>query len=101
MGEFGRAPLVAFEAKFAGRTPGRKHWANVYSIVMAGAGVGRGRVYGASDRIGGRPYESPVTPGDIAATMFSALGIDPASHYLDPGGRPFAIATGKPLGGLY
>jgi hypothetical protein len=101
MGEFGRAPLVAFEARFAGRTPGRKHWANVYSIVMAGAGIERGRVYGASDRIGARPYESPVTPGDIAATMFSALGIDPASHYVDSSGRPFAIATGKPLAGLY
>jgi hypothetical protein len=101
MGEFGRAPLVAFEAKFAGQSPGRKHWANVYSIVMAGAGIGRGRTYGASDRIGARPYESPVTPGDIAATMFSALGIDPASHYTDPTGRPLAIATGKPLAGLY
>jgi hypothetical protein len=101
MGEFGRAPLVAYEAKFAGQSPGRKHWANVYSIVMAGAGVGRGRVYGASDRIGARPYEAPVRPGDISATMFSALGVDPASHYMDPSGRPTAIATGKPLMGLY
>lgn len=101
MGEFGRAPLVAFEAKFKGNSPGRKHWANVYSVVMAGAGVGRGRIYGASDRIGARPYESPVTPGDLSATMFSALGIDPASHYLDPSGRPFAVATGRPIAGLY
>ena len=101
MGEFGRAPLVALEAKFAGSSPGRKHWATVYSIVMAGAGVGarpRLRRLRPHRR---RPYERPVTPGDIAATMFSALGIDPASHYPDPTGRPFAIATGKPIVGLY
>ena len=42
MGEFGRAPLVALEPRFAGTTPGRKHWAAVYSIVLAGAGVARG-----------------------------------------------------------
>ena len=101
MGEFGRAPQVAFEAKFAGKSPGRKHWAGAYSIVLAGAGVGRGRVYGASDDIAARPYSDPVSPGDISATLFAALGIDPASHYLDAGGRPFAVATGKPISGLY
>jgi hypothetical protein len=101
MGEFGRAPLVAYEAKFAGRSPGRKHWANVYSIAMAGAGIGRGQLYGASDRIGARPETAPVGPPDIAATMFSALGVDPASHYLDPTGRPLAISTGRPIAGLY
>jgi hypothetical protein len=101
MGEFGRAPQVAFEAKFAGRTPGRKHWAGAYSIVLAGAGIGRGQIYGASDDIGARVYSNPVRPPDIAATMFSALGIDPASHYQDAGGRPFPIADGKVVGGLY
>lgn len=101
MGEFGRAPQVAFEAKFAGRTPGRKHWAGAYSIVMAGAGIGRGQVYGASDQIGARVYSNPVSPPDIAATMFAALGVDPRSHYQDPTGRPFPIAHGKVVTGLY
>lgn len=101
MGEFGRAPQIAVEKKFAGSSPGRKHWASVYSIVMAGAGITPGAVYGASDRIGAQPHSNRVEPGDIAATMFSALGIDPAGHYQDTLGRPYAIATGKPIEGLY
>jgi hypothetical protein len=101
MGEFGRAPLVALEKRFAGSTPGRKHWANVYSIVMAGAGITPGAVYGSSDRLAAQPQSNRVTPGDIAATMFSALGVDLEGHYQDALGRPYAIATGKPIEGLY
>jgi hypothetical protein len=101
MGEFGRAPLVAVEKKFAGSSPGRKHWASVYSLVMAGAGITRGAVYGSSDRIAAQPHTNRVEPGDIAATMFSALGIDPAGHYMDAFGRPYPIATGIPIEGLY
>src|SRR5208283_5264439 len=77
MGEFGRAPRVALERGFAGSTPGRKHWAAVYSIVMAGAGVAPGGVVGASDRQAAYPQSSPFGPWDVAATMFHALGIDP------------------------
>ncbi len=101
MGEFGRAPQVALEARFAGSSPGRKHWAGVYSLVLAGAGVARGAVYGASDKIGGYPKSNPVTPGDLAATMFAALGIDPGGHYTDAQDRPYPIATGKAIAGLY
>jgi hypothetical protein len=101
MGEFGRAPLVALEKRFAGSTPGRKHWASVYSIVMAGAGVTPGAVYGSSDRFAGQPQSQRATPGDITATMYSALGINPAGHFQDATGRPYPIATGKPLTGLY
>jgi uncharacterized protein (DUF1501 family) len=101
MGEFGRAPRIALEAKFAGQSPGRKHWANVYSIVMAGAGVTRGGVFGSSDRIGSHPATDRVGPGDVAATIFAALGIDPASHYTDLQGRPHAIAAGRPIAGLW
>jgi uncharacterized protein (DUF1501 family) len=101
MGEFGRAPRVALEATFAGKSPGRKHWAGVYSIVLAGAGVARGAVVGASDRIAALPVSTPVSPGDIAATMFAALGVDPAGHYTDGTGRPFPIAAGKPIAELY
>jgi hypothetical protein len=101
MGEFGRAPQVALEPKFAGATPGRKHWAAVYSLVLAGAGVARGAVYGASDHLGAYPKGNPVSPGDIAATMFAALGLDPAAHYTDSTDRPYPVATGKPITGLY
>jgi hypothetical protein len=101
MGEFGRAPRVALEPRFAGATPGRKHWAGVYSIVLAGAGIGRGGVVGASDRIGAYPGSTPYGPWDVAATLFAALGIDPATHYTDPAGRPYVVCTGKPIGAVY
>jgi hypothetical protein len=101
MGEFGRAPRVALEPKFKGATPGRKHWASVYSIVAAGAGVQRGAVIGASDRVGGESTTERYGPWDMAATMFHALGIDPHAHYRDPLDRPFAIASGRPIKALY
>ncbi len=101
MGEFGRAPLVALEPRFAGATPGRKHWASVYSIVMAGAGVGRGKVVGRSDRSGAHPASEKYGPWDVQATMFSALGIDPTAHYADATGRPFPISIGRPIEALY
>jgi hypothetical protein len=101
MGEFGRAPKVAFEKNFAGNSPGRKHWAAVYSIVAAGAGVVPGQFVGRSNAIGAYPASEQYSPGDLHATLFSALGIDPAGHFTDATGRPFPIATGKPIGRLY
>lgn len=101
MGEFGRAPRIALEQGFAGKSPGRKHWASAYSIVMAGAGIQPGRVYGSTDRQGAYPSFNPVGPWDVAATMFSSLGIDPGAHYRDSLDRPFEISTGRPITGLY
>jgi hypothetical protein len=101
MGEFGRAPRVAVEKSFAGSSPGRKHWAAVYSILLAGAGVGRGGVVGSSDRIGAYPRTHPVSPSDVAATLFAALGVDPSGHYRDPQARPYRIAEGKVIRALY
>lgn len=101
MGEFGRAPLVALERNFAGSSPGRKHWANVYSIVLAGAGVSAGKIVGASDRQGGRPEGRRYGPWDTIATIYSALGIDPSGHYRDPLGRPIPLSTGTPIDALY
>ena len=101
LGEFGRAPRVAPEPNFAGFSPGRKHWAAVYSIALAGAGVARGHVVGSSDRIGAYPETTPISPGDVAATIFSSLGIDPSKHFTDATGRPISIASGKPISELY
>jgi len=101
MGEFGRAPRVALESNFPGSLPGRKHWASVYSIVAAGAGVARGGVLGASDRWGAEPLTKSFGPWDVAATMFSALGIDPAAEYRDALDRPFAATQGHPIEELY
>lgn len=101
MGEFGRAPLVKLEPNFAGNLPGRKHWASVYSIVMAGAGVSRGAVLGASDRFGGEPLTERYGPWDVAATMLSALGIEHHAEFTDQLDRPFAATIGRPMESLY
>jgi hypothetical protein len=101
MGEFGRAPLVALEPTFAGSTPGRKHWAAAYSIVMAGAGVSRGAVVGRTDRQGGYPLAERFGPWDVTATIFSALGIDPAEHFTDLAGRIVPISMGSPMREVY
>ena len=100
-GEFGRAPLIAYEPTLAGKTPGRKHWANSYSIAVAGAGVSRGAILGGSDRIGAAPIGERYGPWDLAATIFSSLGIDPTGHYIDPLGRPIPLTVGRPMTGLY
>ena len=101
MGEFGRAPRVAVESKFPGAKPGRKHWANVYSVVFAGAGVTRGAVLGASDRLAAYPLTERIGPWDLAATIVSALGIDPSSEVTDTLARPFPLTLGRAIAGLY
>jgi hypothetical protein len=101
MGEFGRAPRVALEPGFAGSIPGRKHWAGAYSVLFAGAGVRGGAVIGQSDRIAAYPTTVPCSPCDLAATMFHALGIDPAGHYQDPAERPYLISPGRALAELW
>lgn len=101
LGEFGRAPLVKKEPGFAGESAGRKHWAGVYSMVAAGAGVHRGSILGESDSRGAYPRSAKYGPWDATATLFSALGIHPAGHFKDPAGRPYPISTGRVISGLY
>jgi len=101
LGEFGRAPLIAKEKTFAGITPGRKHWGRCYSIVLAGAGITPGAVYGASDRLGAYPQSNPVMPGDLFATLFDSLGIPADTHYTDPIGRTLRITSGNPIPALF
>ena len=101
MGEFGRAPLVALEPRFAGAAPGRKHWASVYSIAFAGAGVQPGTTVGASDESGAYPDSQSWGPWDVIATIFSAVGIDPADHFLDHVDRPIQISDGQVIRPLY
>jgi len=100
-GEFGRAPLVALEPRFAGATPGRKHWAGTYSVVLAGAGVTPGSVIGRSDRHAGYPVTDQFGPWDLTATIFNALGINPSGHFRDLTDRPYKISDGQPIRQLY
>src|SRR5262249_55260200 len=101
MGEFGRGPRVALEAKFAGASPGGRHWARTYWVVLAGAGGTRGAVLGTTDKFAAYPMSERVAPWDVAATTFAALGVDPATEYFDPLGRPFPLTIGRPIEALY
>jgi hypothetical protein len=94
LGEFGRTPRI-------NRSGGRDHWPDCYTAVLAGGGVRGGSVYGASDKIGAYPALDPVTPGDMAATIFWRFGIDPATELRDQTGRPFRLAEGRPLVELF
>src|SRR5262245_8403017 len=90
MGDMGRTPRINGNA-------GRDHWSFCYSIVMAGAGVRGGQVHGSSDRSAAYPASAPVSPQDILATIYHALGIDHRAYVTDQQGRPFAIGTGEPV----
>jgi hypothetical protein len=93
MGEFGRTPRI-------NKIAGRDHWPKCYPVVLAGGGVKRGFVFGASDRFGAYPSQDPVRPDDVSATMFHLLGIDPRTEIRDALNRPFPISTGKPIEGI-
>ncbi|MEX1230700.1 MAG: DUF1501 domain-containing protein [Planctomycetaceae bacterium] len=98
MGEFGRTPQVGQITSSAGASEeGRDHWPHCYTIMMAGAGVKAGMTFGASDRFAAYPASNPVTPEDVAATIYHALGVDPRMHILDPLNRPFQLALGEPI----
>ena len=72
-GDFGRTPKVNKDA-------GRDHWPQCMSVLMAGGGIKGGKTYGASDPSGAFPKDDPVRPDDITATVFHALGYDPANR---------------------
>ncbi len=94
MGDMGRTPRINGGA-------GRDHWSFCYSIVVAGAGIGGGRVYGSSDRGAAYPSANPVHPADVVATIYHSLGIDPRTHVADQQGRPLVASTGTPIAALF
>jgi hypothetical protein len=100
MGEFGRSPRVGLNPGFMDKL-GRDHWPYCYSVLMAGGGIRPGAIHGSSDRIGAYPATDPVRPDDIAATIYHALGIDPATEVIDTLGRPLPIAAGSPITQLF
>ena len=84
MGEFGRTPKLGTQ----GSTDGRDHWPVVMSMTLAGGGLRHGQVIGATERDGGQIKERPVTPGDLAATIYHHMGVPLDGTYLDARGRP-------------
>ena len=94
MGEFGRTPKINSNV-------GRDHWPHCYSIVLAGGGIQGGITFGSSDKMGAYPESDPVTPADLAATLFWRFGLDPVREMIDLTGRPYKLADGQPIKTLF
>ena len=90
MGEFGRTPQIGTQ----GSTDGRNHWPYVMSMTLAGGGMKHGQVIGATERDAGHIAERPVTPADIAATIYRHFGVPEESQYIDYRGRPRFLQEG-------
>jgi hypothetical protein len=93
-GEFGRTPYL-------NTCGGRDHWPGVWSMLLAGGGVRGGQVVGASDALGAEPRERPVTPTEVAATIYEAIGINPDTMLPCPDGRACRVAEGRGVRELF
>jgi hypothetical protein len=94
MGEMGRTPKINAKG-------GRDHWTFCYSVLLAGAGIQGGTIYGASDEQAAYIKEKPVHIRDICATIYHLLGIDPEMPVYDRANRPIAVAHGgQPITGI-
>ncbi|HCK72895.1 MAG TPA: hypothetical protein DHW38_15065 [Planctomycetaceae bacterium] len=93
MGEFGRTPKI-------NKTAGRDHYPSAGCAVLAGGGVKKGVVIGATDSKGTEPSTRPWYPEDFAATIYKAMGVDPHATYLPRLARPTPISPGHIIDGL-
>lgn len=82
--EFGRTPKI-------NSTNGRDHWPRVFSTVLAGGGIKAGFAYGTSDALAAEPDENPVSPGEIAATLYHLIGVSPRKKLMTPDLRPVEV----------
>ena len=99
LGEFGRTPRI--HPLKPGDVPGRDHWPAVFPAVFAGGGVVGGQVIGKSDKLGAYPISKSYGPPDLAATVYHALGVDPATELRDRLGRPLRLCSGEVMTPLY
>ena len=93
-GEFGRTPKI-------NRFGGREHWGPCQSAVFAGGGIRGGQVYGSSDAQAAWPRDHAVSPADVHATIYDALGIAQDAEIRDAQGRPYRICDGRPITALF
>ncbi|GMW00765.1 MAG: hypothetical protein AMXMBFR84_19020 [Candidatus Hydrogenedentota bacterium] len=82
--EFGRTVRI-------NNTGGRDHWPKAFSVALAGGGIKGGVIHGTTDAYGSEPKDSPVGPGDLAATIYTSLGIDPTKKLMAAGNRPIDL----------
>ncbi|APW60325.1 DUF1501 domain-containing protein [Paludisphaera borealis] len=92
MGEFGRTPVLN-KGLPNDSVPGRDHWGNVMSVLAAGGGFQGGQAIGASDARGAVPADRPITPQDLASTLYHRLGLDLSTTFNDRTGRPVSISS--------
>jgi uncharacterized protein (DUF1501 family) len=94
MGEFGRTPQLNPRG-------GRDHWPGVWSILFAGAGVRGGQVIGSSDALGAEPKDLPISPSEVAASIYYGLGIDPKTRVVGPDNQLIPLADAEPIAELF
>jgi hypothetical protein len=94
-GEFGRTPYVLKQDP-----PGRQHWPQCFSAILAGAGIAGGKVYGKTNKLGEYPTSHPVRPEELAATIYHALDI-PINDPKDASGISRTLTTGQPIMDLF
>ena len=95
-GEFGRTPKLEYQK--SDNRPGRDHWPQSMSLLVAGGGMRVGQVVGSTDSKGAHPKDRPLSPNDLWATMYKHLGIDPERSFPDHTGRPMPILPyGEPI----
>jgi len=100
MGEFGRTPKIN-NGQPGIPIPGRDHWGNAISVMMAGGGLKGGVVVGATNSKAEFPIERALKPADILATVYHVMGIDPATSFKDFAGRPVPMLDeGAPIAEL-
>ncbi|HMF17603.1 MAG TPA: DUF1501 domain-containing protein, partial [Gemmataceae bacterium] len=94
VGEFGRTPRINNDA-------GRDHWGPCQSAFLAGGGIRGGQIYGASDPIAAYPRDNPVSPEDLLATIYHALGVPGSAEIHDREQRPQRMCDGRALTALF
>ena len=97
MGEFGRTPRIN-TGQPGIPIPGRDHWGDAISVMIAGGGIRGGTVVGATNSKAEFPMERPLKPHDLLATVYKVMGIDTQTSFKDFAGRPVPILTeGEPI----
>src|SRR5262249_43983141 len=94
IGEFGRTPQLNARG-------GRDHWPGCWTVLFAGGGVKGGQIVGASDADGAEPRDRPVTPAEIAASVYYGLGIDSNTRLPGPDGQSLPLVEAAPVRELF
>ena len=102
VGEFGRSPQRGVSTSGNNNSDdGRDHWPYCYTAAIAGGGIKRGYVHGRSDKTGSAPLEDPVHPGELLATIYHAVGIDPETIVYNHLNQPRELVKARPVDALF